>query len=326
MCVDLPACARCQARAVGTCDTGGPLRRHAPVTVATANRAVLCIGAVHWDCIATAPEMPRLGADIPGRIVRRPGGVAFNVASALNVLGVEVHLLAALGDDAAGRELSRHCEAQGIGIAGLIPVPGHPTDAYLAIEGPKGLVAAVADTSTLEAGGERLLDALTDGTIPTPWQGKVVIDANLPDGILSALLSSPALDQAEICLAPASPAKADRFRPYLTRPRTVFYLNRAEAAALLCDPNVSSADAAAQLWNMGCPSVIVTDGPGPVAVAGPEGIWVQSPPAVAVRSVTGAGDTFLAAHIAARLDGADQRGALTAALGRAAAHVAGETT
>ncbi|WP_121065135.1 PfkB family carbohydrate kinase [Chachezhania antarctica] len=286
--------------------------------------AVLCIGAVHWDCIATARETPGPGADLPGRIVRRPGGVAYNVARALTDRGVKAHLLAVLGDDAPGRELHAACAAGGLGTDGLIHLPDQPTDSYLAIEGPEGLVAAIADTATLDAGGSALRDAL--GAFETPWTGPVVIDANLSEPVLADLLSSPALAEAEICFAPASPAKAERFRPWLGRSNTVFYLNRAEAAALLRDPAVSTVDAARRLWNKGSALVVVTDGAGPVAVAGPEGLRTQSPPKVRARAVTGAGDTFLAAHIAARLDGADQTDALNTALGHAAAHVAGDNS
>jgi sugar/nucleoside kinase (ribokinase family) len=48
------------------------------------------------------------------------------------------------------------------------------------------------------------------------------------------------------------------------------------------------------------------------------------PPQVLVTRVTGAGDTFMAAHIVAERRGADREAALQAALRSAAAYVSGE--
>ncbi|HRO14755.1 MAG TPA: kinase, partial [Paracoccus sp. (in: a-proteobacteria)] len=48
------------------------------------------------------------------------------------------------------------------------------------------------------------------------------------------------------------------------------------------------------------------------------------PPAVPIARVTGAGDCFLAAHLAAERGGAGREQALAAAVSAAAAHVAGE--
>ena len=48
-----------------------------------------------------------------------------------------------------------------------------------------------------------------------------------------------------------------------------------------------------------------------------------SPPQVMVARVTGAGDTFMAAHIVAERNGANRHAALQAALQAAAAYVSG---
>ena len=47
-----------------------------------ANR-IVCIGSMHWDIIGTSPMSIDTGEDVPGTIVRRPGGVALNVARGL---------------------------------------------------------------------------------------------------------------------------------------------------------------------------------------------------------------------------------------------------
>ena len=73
---------------------------------------------------------------------------------------------------------------------------------------------------------------------------------------------------------------------------------------------------------LGALRVIVTDGPRAAADAmqGQPTI-AQTPPPLAAARVTGAGDAFLAAHLAAEMAGAARDAALTAAIAAASAHV-----
>ena len=54
------------------------------------------------------------------------------------------------------------------------------------------------------------------------------------------------------------------------------------------------------------------------------GVIVDHPPQVMVTRVTGAGDTFMAAHIVAERRGAGRGAALAAAIRAAATYVSGE--
>ena len=65
----------------------------------------------------------------------------------------------------------------------------------------------------------------------------------------------------------------------------------------------------------------MTDGGRPCTDGGPEGCLSLAPPEVAVTRVTGAGDTFMAAHIAAEIRGAGRAEALQCALASAADYV-----
>ena len=69
----------------------------------------------------------------------------------------------------------------------------------------------------------------------------------------------------------------------------------------------------------------MTDGAAAASAAGPGGCLTMAPPAVPARSVTGAGDAFVAAHLAARADGLDRKAALAAALAASARHITRET-
>jgi len=68
---------------------------------------------------------------------------------------------------------------------------------------------------------------------------------------------------------------------------------------------------------------VVTDGGAPATATDGAALVTLPPPAVAPRSVTGAGDAFVAAHLAARADGLAPEPALAAALDAATRHIAG---
>jgi sugar/nucleoside kinase (ribokinase family) len=280
---------------------------------------VVCVGAAHWDLIArtSAPLPP--GADVPGRITRQPGGVAQNVARALAALGRPVALLAAIGRDAAGDDLVRALTAAGVDCASAHRHAG-ATDAYLAIEGRDGaLHAGVADCGGLERAGAAILAPLGDGRLAA---AQIVADGNLPDPVLREVLRLA--EQAAFALVPASPRKAARLAPLLgARPLTL-YLNRLEAEALCAAAFPDSRAAAEAVRALGAAEAVVTDGAAPATAAGSAGTVSLAPPPVATRSLTGAGDVFVAAHLAARADGLGPGEALRAALAASARHVACE--
>jgi len=288
---------------------------------------ILCIGSVLWDIIGRHPAAMRMGDDRPGRISRHPGGVAMNIAVALASFGMRPAVLTAIGRDAEGDELCAACARLGIDASLSCRPEGLPTDRYMAIEGTNGLIAAIADTHTLEAAGEAILAPLSDGTLGSaaaPWRGPVALDGNLSEALLSALAESPLLKAADLRLAPASPAKAARLRPFLTHPRVTLYANLEEAGLLLGQTLPDCVSAAAALRSAGVARALVTDGPQPAALADHAGVTPCSPRQVRALRVTGAGDTLVAAHIAAEFRGAGRSEAFLAAVLAAAAHVAGE--
>ncbi len=289
---------------------------------------ILCIGSVLWDMIGRAPGPMAPGADLPGRIVRQPGGVALNIAVTLLRFGLRPQLLSAVGRDAPGDELLARCAKMGLGVDHVYRSPDMATDRYMAIEGAGGLVAAIADAHTLEAAGGRILAPLSDGRLgdaASPYPGPIALDGNLTQDVMEDIARSPAFAAADLRIAPASPGKAERLLPFLTRGRGTLYVNLEEAGLLCRARFATAAEAAAALLARGVERVLVTDGAGPAADGRAGDILTGRPPEVAVARVTGAGDSFMAAHIAAELAGADRSAALIRALDAAAAHVSGET-
>ncbi len=261
---------------------------------------------------------------MPGRITRVPGGVALNIAMALRRFGLAPSLLSAVGLDAEGDALISACAARGVQTDMLYRSADLPTDQYMAIEASNGLVAAVADAHSLEAAGAKILEplaAITDG-----FEGTVALDGNLTVDLLSQMARSALLARADLRVAPASPGKALRLFPFLETGRGTIYVNL-EEAGLLCQTQFdTSRDAAQTLCARGAARAVVTDGGSAASFAEGELLLSQTPPPVTVTRVTGAGDTFMAAHVAAELSGAAAGAALEQALAAAALYVAGKTT
>lgn len=292
------------------------------------NKQILCIGAMLWDVIGRSPRPMAGGADVPGRISHIPGGVALNVALAMARQGLMPAILSSVGTDAEGDSLIAAASAQGVDCGFLARDAARPTDIYMAIEDPTGLIAAIADAHGLEDAGEAILAPLRDGRLAsaqTPWRGIVVLDGNLTPEILAITAKDPALSQADLRVVPASPGKADRLRPLLATPRAMFYVNLVEAEVLAGRSFENARQAAEGLIAAGALRAIVTDGArlAAEAILGAETI-TDLPPPVTITRVTGAGDTLLAAHLAAGLAGATRAQALHRAVTAAAAHVAGQ--
>jgi sugar/nucleoside kinase (ribokinase family) len=289
---------------------------------------ILCIGSVLWDIIGRSSIAMRLGSDVPGRITRLPGGVAMNIAMTLARFALTPALLSAVGRDEEGRELVAACDRMGMITNHLYRSEDLPTDIYMAIEGPQGLIAAIADAHSLEAAGDKILRPLADGrlaTLENPWAGMVALDGNLTVALLAEIATSPLFARADLRVAPASPGKAERLLPLLSHPRATLYVNLEEAGLICKSAFTSASDAAEGLLASGAAHVLVTNGGKPCAEGRRgQGVITDAPPAVMVTRITGAGDTFMAAHIVAERRGADRKAALAAALHAAATYVSGE--
>jgi pseudouridine kinase len=289
---------------------------------------ILCIGSVLWDVIGRAASHMRVGSDVPGRITRLPGGVAMNIAMTLRRFGMTPALLTTIGRDIEGCELVAEAERMGMICDHIYRSEDLPTDVYMAIEGANGLIAAIADAHSLEAAGDKILRALSNGALGSsaaPFAGPVALDGNLTEELLQQIAGSPLFACSDLRVAPASPGKAERLLALVGHPSATLYVNL-EEAGLLCQTSFpDSITGAAGLIARGAHRVLVTDG-GKSASEGTAGdIITQIPPAVMVTRVTGAGDTFMAAHIASEARGMDRDAALTRALNAAATYVSGET-
>ncbi len=294
----------------------------------TKHTRIICIGAMLWDVIGYSPRRVKPRDDVAGRIRRRPGGVALNVALALARQGLAPVMLSAVGRDLPGDMLVTEAQRRGLETSQLWRDDSLPTDMYLAVESPDGLMAAIADARLLETAGAAVLAPLREGPLGSaaaPWSGAMVIDGNLTLNVISALARDPCFARAQLRIVPASTDKASRLWPLLNHPNAVFHLNLAESEALTGRSFDDAVTAAEAVLALGASRVLVTNGAHAAADAlRGDSTLSQSPPAVTPMRVTGAGDNFVAAHLASELAGGTRAQALMAAVHTAAAYVAGK--
>lgn len=287
---------------------------------------ILCIGSVLWDIIGRTDLGMELGNDKPGRITRLPGGVALNIAMTLAQFGMRPALISVVGEDREGAELLQRCREMGLLVDYMTLSPDLPTDQYMAIEAQGHLTAALADAHSLEAAGADILAPLADGRLGderAPWDGLIALDGNLTTELLAAIAQSELFMAADLRLAPASPGKAERLRALLSHERATLYVNCEEAGLISGSPVKTAFEGAQALIKAGARRVLVTHGADMAVDADADTYVSRTPPRVVAKRITGAGDTFMAAHIAAEAAGLDRGDALARALAAAADYVAG---
>ena len=287
---------------------------------------ILCIGSVLWDIIGRTDLGMELGNDKPGRITRLPGGVALNIAMTLVQFGMRPALISVVGEDREGAELLQRCREMGLLVDYMTLNPDLPTDQYMAIEAQGHLTAALADAHSLEAAGADILAPLADGRLGderAPWDGLIALDGNLTTELLAAIAQSELFMAADLRLAPASPGKAERLRALLSHERATLYVNCEEAGLITGSPVKTAVEGAQALIKAGARRVLVTHGAEMAVDADADTYVSRRPPQVVAKRITGAGDTFMAAHIAAEAAGLDRGDALARALAAAADYVAG---
>lgn len=246
------------------------------------------------------------------------GGDTFNTAVYLARAGIDVSYVTALGDDRFSDTIRAAAEAEGIGTAQMLRVPGRNVGLY------------VIDT---DARGERSFTYWRD-TSPARelfelpgWEAiaEAVIEASVIylSGITLSLYSNVGLGRLLATLEFARERGArivfdGNFRPRgwggdLARARTVYAqaLKRTTIALPTFEDEVmlwgdgSPAAVGERLSTFGVPEVVVKNGgEGALVFAGGTSQLVPIPQPVEPVDTTAAGDSFNAAYLAARLNGA----------------------
>ena len=162
----------------------------------------------------------------PGEVMTSLGGVGRNIAHNMSLMGIDVRLLSAYGDDINGERVAASCSELGIDLSHALRVPGAATSTYLYITDPDGEMAlAVSDMEVCK----RITPEYLSANLALLQNAQVVVaDANIPEESLKFL--------AENLFVPffvdtVSTAKAEKVRSILPKIHTL-KPNRIEAELL----------------------------------------------------------------------------------------------
>ena len=291
------------------------------------NFKIICAGSALIDSVGYSKNQINNGDDVSGRIKTRVGGVAFNICRNLALSGfTNVELLTAIGDDTKGRTIIDLCRKLGIITDNIYICNDSETDSYLAIEDIHGLKAAIAHIFNVEEFGDRILKPLEIGAVQInsePSNNLIVLDGNLSISTLSKIAKNKKIMNYDIRVASASSSKASRLKPFLSLPNVTIYCNMTEAENL-CDLSFQNTEqASTYLLKKGLGRAIVTNGDKHICDASiyHEPISIVPPKVTNINHITGAGDYFLACHIANEINQLGKETALLKAAESASKYV-----
>lgn len=242
-----------------------------------------------------------------GGTVRRPGGSPLNVAVGLARLGVETGLVTRLGPDDDGDLVREHLAASGVRLLG-----DHQADrtgvaaARLAASGDAGYEFAIS----WDLPPVRLPDgatALHFGSLGAVMQPGADVVVSLAEAASRAGL--PVSFDPNVRPA-ITPDVAGAWTEVCRQAGLADLVRLSEEDADFLRPEESPTDVAAQFLDRGSRVVVITSGEGPTTAVSHHGEAAVPAPRAAVVDTVGAGDSFMAALVAATLPdrSADPRG------------------
>ncbi len=279
------------------------------------------VGGVNVDIGGRSFE-PLVAADSnPGRVTTSLGGVGRNIAHNLSLLGIDVRLITAYGEDSHGAQIAASCSGLGIDISHSLRTSEAPTSTYVYLADNLGEMAlAVSDMSVCE----RITPAYLAAQLPLLQNAQVVVaDSNIPKESLEFLAQNCSVP---LFVDPVSTTKAEKIRGILPGIHTL--KPNALEASLLSGVEIHDTDdakkAAKKLLSMGVHRVFISLGSRGVCAARAEECLILPPVPGNRVNTTGCGDAFMAALAWAYLEGMDLE--QTAFAGLAAGSIAMESS
>ena len=281
---------------------------------------VVVIGGVNMD-IGGRSHSPLIFRDSnPGTVRMSLGGVGRNIAHNMRLLGADVHLVTAFGDDLSAQRLTASCGELGIDISHSLQIPGAATSTYLFLSGPDGdMELAVSDMGIYD----HLTPTYLGSCLPFLNNAQlIVIDTNIPRESIEFLVENC---RVPIFVDPVSTIKAEKLSSVLGKIHTL-KPNRLEAEVLSGIPLTSRNNierAADVLLAGGLKRIFISLGAdGVFAADHKDRSFIPTLPGKPVNTI-GCGDAFMAAIAWAWLEGTNLEN--TARAGLAAASIAIES-
>lgn len=278
------------------------------------------VGGVNVD-IGGKSFAPLIPADSnPGRVQMSLGGVGRNIAHNLSLMGTDVRMLTAFGDDLHGQKVAASCSELGIDLSHALRISGGTTSTYLYLTDERGeMVLAISDMEICK----QITPAYLTSNLNLLQNAQVVItDTNIPEESLIYLAENCPVP---LFCDPVSTTKAEKLRSILAKIHTL-KPNKLEAELLSGVKIETKADldaAADKLLGMGVHRLFISLGAeGVYAAMGDERLLLPNLPGQMVNT-TGCGDAFMAAIGWAYLEGMNLK--QTALAGLAAGSIAMES-
>ena len=278
------------------------------------------VGGVNVDIGGRSHKRLVAADSNPGKVSISLGGVGRNIAHNMTLMGVDVKMLTAMGEDVYGNRIAASCTELGIDASRALRVTDCATSTYLYIADEAGEMAlALSDME--------VCDRITPSYLAANQQilqnaQVIVADTNIPAESLVYLAENCA---APIFCDPVSTIKAEKLRPILHKDHTL-KPNRLEAELLSGVPIQNRCDAetaAKALIEKGVQRVFLSMGAdGVYAATAQQQMWLPNLPGQMVNT-TGCGDAFMAALVWAYLQNMGLKE--TALAGLAAASIAMES-
>jgi len=286
------------------------------------NPRILLVGDVMTDVIVR-PEGPLArGSDRRAAIALAPGGSAANQAAWLASSGTAVDLVARVGAADVEAEAARLAE---VGVTPhLVGDPERPTGRLVALIDPSGERSFFTDRGANEAlTAADIPDALIAGASMIHLSGYSFFAPSPREAVLDLMRRAGG---TPVSVDPASAEFLREVGPEAflawTKGAAILFPNEDEAAVLTGagDPETQSARLAAFY-----PLVVLKCGASGAEAAAGAARWRIAAPSIEAVDTTGAGDAFVAAFLAARLQGAEIETALERAVaaGSAATELVG---
>jgi ribokinase len=230
------------------------------------------VGSVNLDQSFVVQALPRPGETVLATSSSAaPGGKGGNQAVAAARAGATVDIVAALGDDPAAAVLRAHLRDNGVGLHGVVTVPGPSGAAAIVVDShaENSIVVAPGANAHLSMASAEVRSVVAAANV-------VLLQLEIPmDTVLAA--ARLGRERGALVVVNASPAGASP--------------DALEALAGVVDVVVLN-DEESRQWHWPVPHLVITRGADGATHVGPDGSHDVAAPAVEAIDTTGAGDVF----------------------------------
>lgn len=244
---------------------------------------VCVVGSVNADLTFTVRALPRPGQTVlASDLSASPGGKGGNQAVAAARAGARVQLVAALGTDGSADMLRNHLSANGVGLDGVVAVPGPSGSAVITVD-------ASAENTIVVAPGANGVLTVDSADVRAVIADSDVVLLQLEIPIATAIAAAQVAHAADaVVIVNASPTGAP---PHdllaLSQSADVVVVNETEAGE----------------WHWPVPHLVITRGARGASYLGDGERFSVPAPAVRAVDTTGAGDVFAGVLATHWLDG-----------------------